>query len=224
MQLFHGENRLVLSVSGKTMEIRAESSYSVKAYSQLEYMSSRLGLDKSIEDEARSICSRAIENHLTKGALPSTIAAASVYIACVERTVRVDVKKLAQIPHPAASPRSIGRYFRLLVRRLNILLPDAGTEAEKYVLKIVQETRKSGEAAHLACKIIELARMSGDGSAGKLPAAVGAAALYLACTGLGQQVTQDELADAASITPASVRHSVKSLRPVLEDAKQGSNR
>lgn len=187
-----------------------------EAFSQLKDISSRLGLDQNTTDEARSIYNRAIEKHVAHGVSPSTIAAASVYVACKESTIHIGFKQLARLLHSRSSVRSIGKCYRLLVRGLNILLPDSTTEAENYALKIARSTGKSQDATRLSRRIIELARNSGDGSAGKDSAGVAAAALYLACISLGEEATQDELADAASITPVALRHSAKALRPLLD--------
>ncbi len=146
------------------------------------------------------------------------MAAASIYLACRESTVHVGLKELARMLRPNASARSIGKCYRLLVRGLNILLPDSTTETEKWILKIAQATGKSEAALRLACKMINITKRSGDGTAGKHPAAAAAAALYLACLSVGESLSQDEAADAASVTPVAVRHSIKSLRPLLLEA------
>jgi len=188
---------------------------SKEALSELDAISSRLGLDESVREEARSVCRRAIEDELVKGAPLSAIIAASVYAACRERSMRVDLRKLASATHSNVSTRSIRKYYTFLIQRLNIAVPDVIADTENYLLRVALTTGKSDDSVKLARKMIELAEGSGNGTAGNHPAAVAAAALYLACISLGQEVTEDEISDAAGVTPTAVRHSLGSLRKSL---------
>ena len=185
---------------------------SYEALSQLEAISSRLGLDESVRKKARSVYRRATESGLTRGASRSTIAAASVYAACRESSIRVDLRKLARATHSNVSTRIIHKYYLFLVQKLNIVIPDAISETENYLLKVALASGKSDDSVKLARQIIGLAERRGSATAGRHPAAVAAAALYLACINLGQEATEDEISEAAGVTPTAVRHSLKSLR------------
>lgn len=144
-----------------------------------------------------------------------TIVAASIYIACRERNIHIGFKQLAKVLRSGVSVRSIGRCYRLLVLNLHIPLPDSLTESENYVIKIAQKTGKFQDAVGLALRVLESQRNRGDCTTGKDSAGVAAAALYIACMNLGEEATQDELADAAGISPVALRHSAKSLLPLL---------
>ncbi|MCL4518918.1 MAG: hypothetical protein M1587_06945 [Thaumarchaeota archaeon] len=195
--------------------LHVDHALSYEALSQLEAISSSLGLDENVREEARSVYRRAIEDELTKGAPLSTIAAASVYAVCRERSIRVDLRKLAHTTHSNVSMRCIRKYYVCLVQKLNIAIPDVITDTENYLRRIAITSGKSEDSVKLASKIIELAEKSGNATAGRHPAAVAAAALYLACIKLGQGVTEDNISDAAGVTPTALRHSLRSLRKSL---------
>lgn len=183
-----------------------------KELCQLEALSSVLGLEESVKEEAKLVCQKAIGDEMMKGAPISIIATTSIYTACRERSIRIDLRKLASMTHSNVGIRIIRKYYANLVQKLNIIIPDVITDTDNYLLRIAAAAGKSDDSMILARKIIELADRSGNATAGRHPAAVAAAALYLACIKLCQSVTEVEISDAAGVTPAALRHSLKYLR------------
>ncbi len=183
-----------------------------KSLCQLEALSSVLGLEESVKEEAKLVCQKAIEDEMMKGAPISIIATTSIYTACRERSIRIDLRKLVSMTHSNVGIRIIRKYYANLVKKLNIIIPDVITDTDNYLLRIAVASGKSDDSMRLARKIIELADRSGNATAGRHPAAVAAAALYLACIKLCQSVTEVEISDAAGVTPAALRHSLKFLR------------
>ena len=92
--------------------------------------------------------------------------------------------------HSTVTTQCIRKYYTSLVQRLNIVIPDVVADTQNYLLKVAQATAKSDDSVKLARKIIELSGKNGNGTAGNHPAAVAAAALYLACISLAEEVNE----------------------------------
>lgn len=200
------------SMAGSERREGSDRSSTSNALSQLEVTSSSLGLDESVKEEAKHVFQRAVEDGLFRGTSSLTIAAVSIYTACRERSIRVNLGELVRTIHSNVSIRIIRKYYSFLVQKLNIEIPDAITDTDNCLLRIALKSGKSEESVNLARKIIDIADKSGNATAGRHPTAVAAAALYLACIRFSENVTEEDVSNAADVTPAALRHSLKFLR------------
>ncbi len=88
------------------------------------------------------------------------------------------------------------------------------SDPKQYVPKIVEQLRLGGEIQREALKILEEAKKKGL-TAGKDPAGLAAAAVYIASLLKGEVRTQKEVAQAAQVTEVTVRNRYKELAKEL---------
>ncbi|MDG6905036.1 MAG: hypothetical protein JRN20_04545, partial [Nitrososphaerota archaeon] len=93
-------------------------------------------MEESVKEEAKLVCQKAIGDEMMKGASISIIATTSIYTACRERSIRVDLRKLVSMTHSNVGIRIIRKYYANLVQKLNIIIPDVITDTDNYLLRI----------------------------------------------------------------------------------------
>jgi transcription initiation factor TFIIB len=163
--------------------------------------------------EAEKIYRQALDRGLVRGRSIDDIAAACVYAAC--RLTGVP-RSLAMIcEHTSASRRDVARGYRLIHIELglDVPLPDPRTR----VYRIGTAAGASEKAKQHAVNILSAARRN-KATAGKDPAGLAAAALYLACRLYGEKITQKSIADAAGVTDVTIRNRYKDLEKYVEEA------
>ena len=115
----------------------------------------------------------------------------------------------------------LARCYRKVVRNADLRMPV--TDPARYAPQIASRAGLDARTERRALEILEAAknlRMT----AGKVPAAVAAAALYAAYTeshpaesfDAGGRVTQKDIADAAGVTEATVRNRLREIRYIVE--------
>ncbi len=170
-----------------------------------------LGLPKRIVDDAMVIYRQAAEKGLVRGRSLESIAAAAVYAACrihgVPRTLD-DIAKALK-----TNRKDVARCYRLLVRELRLRMPIV--DPTRYVSRIASVLGLSPRVEKRATEILLQARRLGL-TAGKDPAGLAAAAIYIAALELNERRTQKEIAAAAGVTEVTVRNRYKELVSKLD--------
>ncbi len=171
-----------------------------------------LGLSdkKVLFEEAMRIYRMAAEKGLVRGRSLESVAAAAVYAACRINRVPVTLDDIAK--YVKGGRKEVARCYRLLVRELRLKMPVA--DPIQYVSKIVSVLGLSPRVEAEAIKILRKAKKMGL-TAGKDPAGLAAAAIYIAALKLGERRTQKEIASAAGVTEVTVRNRYKELAQKL---------
>ena len=176
------------------------------ALSELDRMSSVLGLPKNLRESAAKIYRSAVKNHLIRGRSIEGVAAASLYAACrickIPRTLQ-EIAECARV-----DKKEIGRSYRFVASKLN--LSSNPTKATDYVARFVSELKLSSEVAKKATAIIQLAERKGLTS-GRGPTGVAAAAIYVASIYYRERRTQRDIARVSQVTEVTVRNRFKEL-------------
>jgi transcription initiation factor TFIIB len=178
----------------------------------VEVICSVLDITKEIQEEAKRIGCQAVGRGLLRKPLP-TIAATSIYIACRETGKPVTIDEVALAVHE--NPTEIGRCYRLLVRRLGIILRPP--EEAEYLLRVASKLGLSKSATDLSIEIEK--RAIDRGIVGKKPMTLAAAAIYAACKSAGEEKTQWDVADAAGVGVISLRECNRAIRGLVIDAR-----
>ncbi len=189
--------------------IRIQTSYErniLQALHELNKLAANLGIPKVVVDEALSIYEKVLEQGLVKGRSIEAIVAACLHMACRIHGIPRSLDEIAQ--YTKASRKEIARCFRLIARELGIKLPLA--DPKMYVPKICEQLKLSGEIMREAMRILDEAKRRGL-TAGKDPAGLAAAAVYIAALLKGEVRTQKEVAQAAQVTEVTVRNRYKEL-------------
>ncbi len=189
--------------------VRIQTSYErnlLQAMNELNRIASQLGIPKACVDEALNIYEQVLQKGLVKGRSVEAIAAACLHMACRKIGAPRSLDEISQ--YTRASRKEIARCFRLIAKELGVRLPLS--DPRQYVPRIVDQLKLSGEILREALKILDEARRRGL-TAGKDPAGLAAAAVYIASLLRGEVRTQKEVAMAAQVTEVTVRNRYKEL-------------
>ncbi len=178
---------------------------------ELERIASQLGLPKSVKDHAMEIYRRAVEKGLVRGRSIESVMAAAIYAACRELRVPRTLDEIAKFTK--GGKKEVARCYRLLLRENAVRVPIANPI--DFVPRIAEALKLDGTTIRKAIEILQEARKRGL-TAGKDPAGLAAAAIYIASLLKGDIRTQKEVAQAAQVTEVTVRNRYKELARELK--------
>jgi transcription initiation factor TFIIB len=180
------------------------------ALSSLDRLTSRMGLPRSVRENAAMIYRKAASKNIVRGRSIDGVAAAALYAACrqcqVPRTLD-EVSDAANIPR-----KEIGRNYRYMVRELGLkLMPPT---PEDYISRFCSELKLSPT---VQAKTLEMLQEFADLelTTGRGPTGVAAASLYITSVLCGERRTQREVADVAGVTEVTIRNRYKELAEKL---------
>jgi transcription initiation factor TFIIB len=145
-----------------------------------------------------------------RGRSVEAMAAAALYMAC--RMMKMPRPLDELVRYTKASRREVARCYRLLLRELNVKVPIS--DPVLYISRIAEQLKLSGEVVKTAIDILQKAKKAGI-TAGKDPAGLAAAAVYIAALMHGDNRTQKDFAVAAGVTEVTVRNRYKELAKTL---------
>jgi transcription initiation factor TFIIB len=192
-------------------QIRARIQSSVdrnlaQAMNELERIGNLLSLPKAVKDEAATLYRKAVERGLVRGRSIESVVAASIYVACRRLKIARSLDEIAQ--HTKANRKEVARCYRLLLKELSLSVPVSN--ARDYITRIGALLNLSGASMKYAAEILEKAKDMGL-TAGKDPAGLAAAAIYIAALLHDERKTQKEIAQVAGVTEVTVRNRYKEL-------------
>lgn len=192
---------------------RVQTSYErnfIQAAQELERLKSAMGVPRPCVEQALEIYRLALERELVRGRSVEAMTAAALYMAC--RILKVPRPLDEIIKYTKASRREIARCYRLLLRELNVRVPLS--DPILYIPRIAEQLKLSGEVVKTAIEILQKARKAGI-TAGKDPAGLAAAAVYIAALLHGDNKAQKDFAVAAGVTEVTVRNRYRELMKML---------
>ncbi|AFK50563.1 transcription initiation factor IIB [Thermogladius calderae 1633] len=181
-----------------------------QALNELERIAELLNLPTHVREEAARIYRMAVEKGLVRGRSIESVIAAAVYVACREARVPRsldEITKYTRIPR-----KEIARCYRLLLRELGIKV--TAVDPIDFIPRIAHALGLSGEIIKNATEILNKVRNKGV-TAGKDPAGLAAAAVYIAAITAGEKRTQKEVAHVAGVTEVTVRNRYKEIIDAL---------
>jgi len=181
------------------------------ALSELDRITSKLGLPRHVRENAAIIYRGAVDKGLIRGRSIEGVVAAAIYAACRRCRVPRTLDEIAEASR--VDRKEIGRTYRFLARELNIKLTP--TNPIDYVPRFASELRLPGEVESKAIQILQQAAEKGLTS-GRGPTGVAAAAIYIASVLLGCRRTQREVAEVAGVTEVTIRNRYKELTEHLD--------
>ena len=173
---------------------------------ELERLGAQLGLPKRVMDRALEIYRKALESGLVRGRSIESVMAAAVYAACREMHIPRTLDEIARFTR--AGRKDVARCYRLLVREAAIKVPLP--RAVDFAPRIGGVLGLNATTIRKAVEILKRAHEAGL-TAGKDPAGLAAAAIYIAAMITGDMKTQKEVARAAQVTEVTVRNRYKEL-------------
>ncbi len=184
-----------------------------QAMSELDRLSSQLGLPRSVKETASVIYRSAINKRLIRGRSIEAMIGAAAYAAARQRRVPRTLDEIAR--NSRISKKELGRCYRLMIHELNLKIPLA--DPTDYIVRFASDLKLTGATARRAIDLVKEAKQKGL-TAGKDPTGLAAAAIYIAGIVEGERRTQREIAETATVTEVTVRNRYKELVRRLEIA------
>lgn len=183
-----------------------------QACAELKRLMGALDLPWSICEEACLIYRRAQDADLITGRSIESIAAASLYAAC---RCRDHFRTLSEIAEASScAKKKIRHGYRVLCAELAL---EVGiVTPHDHIPHIASTLNAAPEIRYRAIELANLAKGSGLAN-GRHPAGVAAACLYLASQECGTEYTQTAVAEAADVTPATLRTRCSELDALIAD-------
>ena len=172
----------------------------LRALSEMARLVSALELSRSVHEEASVLYRRAYRENLLQGRTINGIVAGAVYATCRLRGVLRTTAEVA-----AVSPATEQEVrFSYGVLNVELGLAVAPVSPHLYLSRLTSAFDAPPSVRLRASELVSLAVASGRAT-GKNPASVAGAALYLAGLEQHRGYTQVEIADAAGVTPVTLR-------------------
>jgi transcription initiation factor TFIIB len=183
-----------------------------QAFNELDLLKDKLTLPDAATEKTAYIYRKAQARGLTRGRTIPSVISAAVYIACREmgipRTLN-DVSTASNIRR-----KTISRTYRLLILELEIKVPMV--DPMKCIVKVANKANLSESTSRKAISIMNEIRKNETLSAGKDPMGLAATVLYLSSLKAGENITQDNISNAAGITGVTLRTRFKALKSQLK--------
>ncbi|HUI23148.1 MAG TPA: hypothetical protein VLY82_02010 [Nitrososphaerales archaeon] len=177
-----------------------------EALSEVRRLAAELRLGPEVAGRASMICGDAFFMRLGQDLPPQILSAAALYVGCREAQKPVTLKDLAGACHSDA--RVVGRCYVKLIERMHISRPVLNEN--RYVYHLSLKRPISEQALRQSQEMI--GSINSRGLGGRNPMTLAAAALYISCCNLGENITQAEVAEAAGVGEQSVRDCCKEIR------------
>lgn len=176
------------------------------AMCELDRMSAELHLPSNLKESSAVLYRNVLKKDLVKGRSIDSFVAACIYVVCRESGLPRQLKEIAYSSKREHS--EVARCYRFLIKEMGLRLPV--DNPSKFVSKIAS---KLGVSMETECKSIDIIRSarSLNGTSGKNPNGVAAAALYWACLENDEKRTQKDVAYAAGTTEVTLRNRLRDL-------------
>ncbi len=182
-----------------------------QAFSELNRLKDKLALSDNVVEKAAYIYRKALDKGLVRGRSISALMASSLFAACRYTETARNIKDIESVSN--IKQKDIARCYRLLVKELDLRMPVP--DPVQCVSRIASRIDIAEKTRRLAIKALKMAQEK-EVSAGKDPMGLAAAALYLACVENGEDKTQRDIANAASVTEVTIRNRYKGLKESLD--------
>jgi transcription initiation factor TFIIB len=190
----------------------------VYAFTEIRRIIGALSLPESIRDQACTLFESAQNEDLLRGRSLEGFAAAAVYATCRVRSLSRTVDAIAAVAR--ADERELRVAYDALNRDLG--LPTGPVDPREYLPRYATALdlpqRVEGRATDLATVAVD----SGYAT-GKNPSGVAAGCLYLAAREAGIDCTQANAAEAADVSPVTVRHTYQALNERTDETTQNDD-
>jgi transcription initiation factor TFIIB len=177
---------------------------------EIQRMSDKLQLPKSVKEEACSVYKKALVADLMRGRSIDAVSASSLYIACrlcgLPRTL-IEIAKVSR-----CGSKEVGRTERFIIRKLRMRLPLI--RPINFIARFCSELSLPPATELFARQLCE--RMTEiEMDSGRGPSGMAAAALYIAGLATESRRTQQDIAIVTGVTEVTIRNRYKEMKEVL---------
>lgn len=185
------------------------------ALTEINRMSSALGLPESTREAASVVYREALDNDLLKGWSIEGVATSCLYIACRKEGIPRSLDEFDGVSR--VDRNEIGRTYRNIVSKLDIEMEPV--KPDQFVPRFCSELNIELEVQRRALEILADGREAGLHS-GKSPTSLAGSAIYLAAILCDERRTQEEIADVAQVTPVTIRKRYQEQLAVVDGVDQ----
>lgn len=180
------------------------------ATTELKRICSNLNLPNHIKFEAIKLYKEAFKKKLLRGRSINSMIAASIYLAIRLKKIPRTLQEILE--ESAENEKDIRRCYRVLIRELNIKIPN--TDPSALIPTYIANLNLNHEVEETTTKIVNTFS-SNFSTSGKDPKGIVAGAIYLACKLKGLELTQKQISDVVGITEVTLRSRFKELSTKL---------
>lgn len=180
------------------------------AMSEMERLSSQLGIPRDVRETSASIYRKTLAKRLVRGRSIESVVAASIYLAC--RIHRIPRRLDEVVSETSLDRKKIGQSVRLIVTQTNLNVPLPS--AKDLIPRLSSDLFLEGRTVKKATEIIKEAKERYI-TMGKDPGGIAGAALYIAGILEDDRRTQREIANVSRVTEVTIRNRYKELVRVL---------
>ncbi|NHN43142.1 transcription initiation factor IIB [Halorubellus sp. JP-L1] len=171
------------------------------ALSEIDRMSSALGVPRSVREVASVIYRRALDEDLIRGRSIEGVATSCLYAACRQEGIPRSLEEVSEVSR--VEQKEIGRTYRYVSKNLGLRMEPV--DPKEYVPRFCSELEVSEEVKMKANEIIDVTAEKGLLS-GKSPTGFAAAAIYASSLLCNEKKTQREVAEVAQVTEVTIRN------------------
>ena len=183
-----------------------------EAFMLLGTIKDKLGLSNAVIENTAYLYRKAQQRNFLRGrSIPSVICAAT-YIACRDLGISKTMKDIAAASN--VKRKNIARIYRQLMLELDYKVPN--TDPTKCIARVANKANLSEKTKRQALNIMEKVTEN-EISAGKDPMGLAATVLYMSCIKTGENISQKEISNAASITDVTLRNRLRDLKNQLTE-------
>jgi transcription initiation factor TFIIB len=185
-----------------------------QALGEIERMASALGLPDTVRETASVIYRRALDEDLLPGRSIEGVATSSLYAAARQANTPRTIDECVKVSR--IDEMEFTRTYRYINRQLNLEIQPA--DPKQYVSRFASELDISDEAEQRARELLDTAQRQNVHS-GKSPVGLAAAAVYAAPLLTNEEITQNDVSEAADISEVTIRNRYKELLEAQNDMR-----
>lgn len=182
------------------------------ALSEINRMSSALGLPEQTTEMASVIYRRALDDDLVQGRSIEGVASGCLYISCRKQSIPRSLDEFEQVAR--VDRTEIARTYRCLVAEQNLEMEPV--DPRQFVPRFCSELDADSDVQRKALEILADAASEGLTS-GKSPTGLAGAAIYIAGILCEKRRTQSEIASVAQVTEVTIRKRYQEQLAVVDD-------
>ncbi|WP_101295514.1 transcription initiation factor IIB [Halegenticoccus soli] len=182
------------------------------ALSEIDRMSSTLGVSRTTRETASVVYRRALKDDLVRGRSIEAVASAALYAVIRQEGLPFSLTDVADVSRVGSV--EIARAYRHLRTRLNLSLPPS--DPRVFLPRFCSELEVERTVERRARWILDAAVAAGLDS-GKSPVGIAAAAIYLAGLIQNSKRSQREVAEVAGVTEVTIRHRYHDLLELVAE-------
>lgn len=185
------------------------------ALSEINRMSSALGIPEQASERASVIYREALDDNLVQGRSIEGVACGCLYISCRKQGIPRSLDEFEAIAR--VDRNEIARTYRCIMAEQDLEMEPI--HPKQFVPRFCSELDTDREVQRRAIQILEDGSEEGLHS-GKSPTGLAGAAIYIAAMLCGHQLTQSEIAEVSQVTEVTIRNRYQEQLAVVDEIEE----